>query len=100
MNIMDKVKNFFIDNPKLIVVTLGACLGLYVQHLNNIQKIDMLEAKHKILEQRIADNYKQLDQIKLDKQTFETYTATVSDMKVSILDIQKDIKTILSKGKY
>ncbi|MGL5691107.1 MAG: hypothetical protein ACRDD8_09825 [Bacteroidales bacterium] len=97
---MDKVKNFFIDNPKLIIVTLGACLGLYVQHLNNIQKIDMLEAKHKILEQRISDNYKQLDQIKLDKQTFETYTATVSDMKVSILDIQKDIKTILSKGKY
>lgn len=100
MIIMDKIKTFVTDNPKLLVTIMAFVFGLYLQHLNNVRKIEELEEKHKALEQRISDNYIQLDQLKLDKQIFETYTASVSDMKNAIVDIQKDIKTILAKGKY
>lgn len=94
------MKKFLLDNAKLVFVVVGFAVTLYSQHLSYGKDIVALEARVDKMEQTVEQQYKHMDQIKLDKASFEFAMQNISDMKGTILDIQNDIKKILSQGKY
>lgn len=99
MNNVD-MKAFTQNNLKYVFVVVGFILTLYIQHVNNTREISELKSKCEVLDIQIKETYAKLDEIKLDKNTFETYTKNVDEMKETVKEINKDIKLILSKGKY
>ena len=94
------MKKFLLDNAKLVFVVVGFAVTLYSQHLSYGKDIVALEARVDKMEKTVDAQYQHMDQIKLDKASFEYAMQNISDMKGTIYEIQNDIKKILSQGKY
>ena len=94
------MKKFLLDNAKLVFVVVGFSVTLYSQHLSYGKDIAEIKVRQEKLEQKIEAQYQHMDQIKLDKASFEYAMQNISDMKGTIYEIQNDIKKILSQGKY
>lgn len=94
------MKKFLLDNAKLVFVVVGFSVTLYSQHLSYGKDIAEIKVRQDKLEQKIDARYQHMDQIKLDKASFEYAMQNISDMKGTIYEIQNDIKRFTSQGKY
>jgi len=97
---MKTMKDWMIKNIKVVGVVVVFFLTLYVQHVTNSTKISDLEHRCNKLETKIDDQYRRLDEIKVDKETFQYVMSNINEMNASIKEIQTDIKVLLKDGHF
>lgn len=89
------MKNFLLNNLKLVVMIICFFVTLYIQHIENISKLKELDNKYNLLEIKVDAQYKKIDDIKLDKSVFEATMTQVTAIRDDIKEIRSDIKSIL-----
>lgn len=92
---MSLVKNFVIENFKILVMISVFIVTMYVQQLNNTAHIVELKEKSSLLELKLQDQYEKIDAIKLDKAVFEATMAQFASIGTDIREIRSDIKELL-----
>lgn len=93
------MKNFLLNNLKLVVMIVCFFVTLYIQHTENISKLKELDHKYNLLEIKVDAQYKKIDDIKLDKSVFEATMTQVTAIRDDIKEIRSDIKSILREKK-
>lgn len=93
------MKNFLLNNLKLVVMIVCFFVTLYIQHIENISKLKELDNKYNLLEIKVDAQYKKIDDIKLDKSVFEATMTQVTAIRDDIKEIRSDIKSILREKK-
>lgn len=91
------MKDFLVNNIRTVVMIVCFLITLYVQHIENMSKLQELDHKYSTLEIKIDDQYKKIDAIKLDKSVFEATMMQVTAMRDDIKEIRSDIKSILKE---
>lgn len=91
------MKNFLLNNLRLVVMVICFFVTLYVQHTENMNKLKELDHKYNLLEVKVDDQYKKIDDIKLDKSVFEATMTQVTAIRDDIKEIRSDIKSILKE---
>ena len=89
---IDKTSEFLSNNFKLLLVCSSFVVGIYVQHINNTNQIDALEAKYTTLDQKLDSPFQKIDAIKLDKAVFELTIKQFSTMREDIRAIRQDLR--------
>lgn len=89
------MKNFIMNNLRLVVTIICFLITLYIQHIENMSKLQALDHKYNTLEIKIDDQYKKIDAIKLDKSVFEATMIQMTAIRDDIKEIRNDIKSIL-----
>lgn len=89
------MRNFIINNLRLVITIICFLITLYVQHVENMNKLQELDHKYNTLEIKVDDQYKKIDAIKLDKSVFEATMIQVTAIRDDIKEIRSDIKSIL-----
>ena len=89
------MKDFLVNNIRTVVMIVCFLITLYVQHIENMSKLQELDHKYSTLEIKIDDQYKKIDAIKLDKSVFEATMMQVTAIRDDIKEIRSDIKSIL-----
>ena len=92
---MTQIKEFVNDHFKSVMVIISFLMTMYIQHVNNTNKINELSNKCSTLELKLDDQYKKIDAIKLDKSVFEATMIQVTAIRDDIKEIRSDIKSIL-----
>ena len=89
------MKNLIMNNLRLVITIICFLITLYIQHIENMNKLQELDHRYKTLEIKVDDQYKQIDAIKLDKSVFEATMIQVTAIRDDIKEIRSDIKSIL-----
>ena len=87
--------NYYVYMKNLIMNNLRLVITLYIQHIENMNKLQELDHRYKTLEIKVDDQYKKIDAIKLDKSVFEATMIQVTAIRDDIKEIRSDIKSIL-----
>mgnify|MGYP007007772812 FL=1 len=61
------MKNLIMNNLRLVITIICFLITLYIQHIENMNKLQELDHRYKTLEIKVDDQYKKIDAIKLDK---------------------------------
>ena len=88
------MKNFLLNNLRLVVMVICFFVPLYVQHTENMNKLKELDHKYNLLEVKVDDQYKKIDDI---KSVFEATMTQVTAIRDDIKEIRSDIKSILKE---
>ena len=83
------------NNLRLVITIICFLITLYIQHIENMNKLQELDHRYKTLEIKVDDQYKKIDAIKLDKSVFEAPMIQVTAIRDDIKEIRSDIKSIL-----
>lgn len=83
------------NNLRLVITIICFLITLYIQHIENMNKLQELDHRYKTLEIKVDDQYKKIDAIKLDKSVFEATMIQVTAIRDDIKEIRSDIKSIL-----
>lgn len=89
------MRNLIINNLRLVITIICFLITLYIQHVENMNKLQELDHKYNTLEIKVDDQYKKIDAIKLDKSVFEATMIQVTAIRDDIKEIRSDIKSIL-----
>lgn len=89
------MKNLIMNNLRLVITIICFLITLYIQHIENMNKLQELDHKYNTLEIKIDDQYKKIDAIKLDKSVFEATMIQMTAIRDDIKEIRNDIKSIL-----
>lgn len=89
------MKNLIMNNLRLVITIICFLITLYIQHIENMNKLQELDHRYKTLEIKVDDQYKKIDAIKLDKSVFEATMIQVTAIRDDIKEIRSDIKSIL-----
>ncbi len=92
---MTQFKEFVLTNFKTLALVVSFVVTMYVQHVSNTSHIEELQYKCTSLEERIEDQYKKIDAIKLDKAVFEANMAQFSSIQTDLREMRNDIKELL-----
>lgn len=101
---MDKTNNstiigdFITKNLKTIIACLCFVVGMYIQHQQNIAKIERLEQQLAVTNGKLEAQYVKLDNVKLDKAVFEATMKQFTEMSTDIREIRDRMEDIL--GNY
>lgn len=86
------------NNLRLVITIICFLITLYIQHIENMNKLQELDHRYKTLEIKVDDQYKKIDAIKLDKSVFEATMIQVTAIRDDIKEIRSDIKSILREN--
>jgi hypothetical protein len=89
------IGDFIVNNIKTIVACICFAVTLYVQHQQNMVKINRLEDQLAITNAKLEAQYVKLDDMKLDKAVFEATMKQFSEMSVDIREIRDRMEDIL-----
>lgn len=92
---MTHIREFVLNNFRTLAIMLSFIVTMYVQHQDNIQKINELTVRCSSLEMKIQDQYEKIDAIKLDKAVFEATMAQFTSMRSDLKEMRTDIKELL-----
>ncbi len=92
------MKNLIMNNLRLVITIICFLITLYIQHIENMNKLQELDHRYKTLEIKVDDQYKKIDAIKLDKSVFEATMIQVTAIRDDIKEIRSDIKSILREN--
>ena len=92
---MAQFKEFVLTNFKTLVLVVSFIVTMYVQHVGNTSHIEELQHKCTSLEEKIEDQYKKIDAIKLDKAVFEANMSQFSSIQTDLREMRNDIKELL-----
>ncbi|NDV80865.1 hypothetical protein [Bacteroides sp. 51] len=92
---MSKIKEFVMENFRMIVMIVSFIVTMYVQHVNNTMQLAELKERCVKLEIRIQDQYDRIDAIKLDKAVFEANMAQFTSIQADLREMRADIKELL-----
>lgn len=96
---MNQAKDFVLNNFKTITIVISFVITIYLQHVNNMTQIALLDKKCVTLEFKIQDQYDKIDAIKLDKTVFEANMHQFSSIQTDLREMRKDIKELLKTRK-
>lgn len=96
---MTQIREFVLNNFKMLAIVLSFVVTMYMQHVNNTQKINELTVKCSALELKIQDQYEKIDAIKLDKAVFEATMTQFTSMRSDLKEMRTDIKELLKSMK-
>lgn len=96
---MPQIKEFISDNIKSLTIIASFLISMYVQHLNNIARIEALSDRCSRIELRLEDQYKKIDAIKLDKTVFDATMQQFTSMQEDLKEMRRDIKEILNNSR-
>lgn len=96
---MTQIKEFVNEHFKAVMIVLSFLLTMYIQHLNNTNRINELSNKYSTLELKLEDQYKKIDAIKLDKTVFEATMAQFVSMRDDLKEMRADVKELLKSNK-
>lgn len=96
---MNQAKDFVVNNFKTITIVISFVITIYVQHVNNMTQIALLDKKCITLESKIQDQYDKIDAIKLDKSVFEANMNQFTSIQTDLREMRKDIKELLKTRK-
>ena len=94
---MTQIREFVLNNFKTLAIVLSFVVTMYMQHVNNTQKINELTVKCSALELKIQDE--KIDAIKLDKAVFEATMTQFTSMRSDLKEMRTDIKELLKSMK-
>lgn len=89
------ISDFIINNIKTIIACICFVVTLYIQHQQNIAKIEHLENQLALTNAKLEAQYVKLDDMKLDKAVFEATMKQFTDMSVDIRQIRDRMEDIL-----
>ena len=89
------IGDFIVNNIKTIVACICFVVTLYVQHQQNMAKINRLEDQLAITNAKLEAQYVKLDDMKLDKAVFEATMKQFTEMSVDIREIRDRMEDIL-----
>ena len=89
------IGDFIVNNIKTIVACICFAVTLYVQHQQNMAKINRLEDQLAITNAKLESQYVKLDDMKLDKAVFEATMKQFTEMSVDIREIRDRMEDIL-----
>lgn len=89
------VSTFVSHNFKTIIACIGFMVGMYIQHQQNMVKIEHLENQLALTNAKLEAQYLKLDDMKLDKAVFEATMKQFTDMSEDIRQIRDRIDGIL-----
>jgi len=89
------IGDFIVNNIKTIVACICFMVTLYVQHQQNMAKINRLEDQLAITNAKLEAQYVKLDDMKLDKAVFEATMKQFTEMSVDIREIRDRMEDIL-----
>lgn len=92
---MTQLREFVLNNFKMLAIVLSFAVTMYVQHVTNIQRINELTLRCSSLEIKIEDQYQKIDAIKLDKAVFEATMTQFTSMRSDLREMRTDIKELL-----
>ena len=92
------MKNLIMNNLRLVITIICFLITLYIQHIENMNKLQELDHRYKTLEIKVDDQYKKIDAVKLDKSVFEATMIPVTAIRDDIKEIRSDIKSILREN--
>lgn len=92
---MTHIREFVLNNFRTLAIMLSFIVTMYVQHQDNIRKINELTLRCSSLEMKIQDQYEKIDAIKLDKAVFEATMAQFTSMRSDLKEMRTDIKELL-----
>ncbi len=96
---MSTVKEFVLNNFKMLIIIVSFIITIYVQHIANVNQIAELSTKCATLELKIQDQYEKIDAIKLDKTVFEANMAQFTSIQADLREMREDIKELLKNQK-
>ena len=94
----DAFHEFVTNNVKTIIATMCFLVGLYIQHQQNVAKIDHLESQLATTNSKLEAQYVKLDNMKLDKAVFEATMKQFTEMSVDIREIRNRMEDIQIKN--
>ena len=89
------IGDFITNNVKTIVACICFMVTLYIQHQQNMAKIDNLERQLTMTNAKLEAQYVKLDDMKLDKAVFEATMKQLTEMSVDIRQIRDRMEDIL-----
>lgn len=89
------ISDFITNNIKTIVACICFVVTLYIQHQQNIAKIEQLENQLTLTNAKLEAQYVKLDDMKLDKAVFEATMKQFTEMSVDIRQIRDRMEDIL-----
>lgn len=89
------ISDFITNNIKTIVACICFVVTLYIQHQQNITKIEQLENQLALTNAKLEAQYVKLDDMKLDKAVFEATMKQFTEMSVDIRQIRDRMEDIL-----
>ena len=89
------ISDFITNNIKTIVACICFVVTLYIQHQQNIAKIEQLENQLALTNAKLEAQYVKLDDMKLDKAVFEATMKQFTEMSVDIRQIRDRMEDIL-----
>lgn len=89
------IGDFIVNNIKTITACICFAVTLYVQHQQNMAKINRLEDQLAITNAKLEAQYVKLDDMKLDKAVFEATMKQFTEMSVDIREIRDRMEDIL-----
>lgn len=89
------ISEFITNNIKTIVATICFVVTLYIQHQQNMAKIEALENQLALTNAKLEAQYVKLDDMKLDKAVFEATIKQFTEMSVDIRQIRDRMEDIL-----
>lgn len=92
---MTQIKEFVNDHFKSVMVIISFLMTMYIQHVNNTNKINELSNKCSTLELKLDDQYKKIDATKLDKTVFEATMTQFTSMRDDLKEVRSDVKELL-----
>lgn len=90
-----RFQGFINDNLNTIVVCACFIGSLYVQNVLNAARITDINARCQMFEQKLDDQYKKIDAIKLDKSVFEATMAQFITIRDDMKEVRSDVKELL-----
>lgn len=96
---MENITKFVTDNFKIILIVSVFLINQYIQNVNNSNAIKELRARQDMYDMKLAEQYKNIDALKLDKAVFEATTDKISDqisfISEGMKEMRSDIKELL-----
>ena len=92
---MTQIKEFVNDHFKSVMVIISFLMTMYIQHVNNTNKINELSNKCSTLELKLDDQYKKIDAIKLDKTECEATMTQLTSKRDDLKEVRSDVKELL-----
>lgn len=89
------IGDFIVANFKTIVACFCFAVTLYIQHQQNMAKIEQLENQLALTNAKLEAQYVKLDDMKLDKAVFEATMKQFTEMSVDIRQIRDRMEDIL-----
>ncbi len=89
------IGDFITGNIKTIIACIAFVVTLYIQHQQNMAKIESLEAQLALTNAKLEAQYVRLDDVKLDKAVFEATMKQFTEMSVDIRQIRDRMEDIL-----